>query len=198
LTGRDGHVTIGAMLALLVASIFLNGVRIDDVRGQSFEKCKSVRIDDKGDMRLDCPGYQVEGAQEGGAAGASLAAASAVPATPLARHYFLVTEQGGGAPAPLDVDVFVNGRFVRKLHGADEQIVFELTRFLSPGANKLVLTPHKSPGRTPPPAGSYLRIVVGEGSAAGSRVLIENPLADVRRTAAEQDGVSEELTIQAR
>ena len=49
------------MLTLLLsAAIYLNGVNIDGVRAQSFEKCRSVRIDEKGDVHLDCPGYQVE------------------------------------------------------------------------------------------------------------------------------------------
>ena len=48
------------MLLLLAASLFLNGVNVDGLRAQSFEKCKTVRIDDKGDVHLDCPGYQVE------------------------------------------------------------------------------------------------------------------------------------------
>jgi hypothetical protein len=48
------------MLMALLASIFLNGVNIDGVRNQSFEKCKSARIEERGDVRLECPGYQVE------------------------------------------------------------------------------------------------------------------------------------------
>ena len=48
------------MLTLLLASIFLNGVNIDGLRGQKFDKCRTVRIDERGDVHLDCPGYQVE------------------------------------------------------------------------------------------------------------------------------------------
>ena len=48
------------MLTLLVASVFLNGVNVDALRSQKFEKCKTVRIDERGDVYLDCPGYQVQ------------------------------------------------------------------------------------------------------------------------------------------
>ena len=48
------------MLTLLLASVYLNGVNIDGLRSQKFEKCKAVRIDDRGDVHLECPGYQVE------------------------------------------------------------------------------------------------------------------------------------------
>ena len=56
------------MLILLLASVFLNGVNVDGLRSQSFEKCKSVKIDDRGDLHLDCPGYQVEAAPGASAA----------------------------------------------------------------------------------------------------------------------------------
>ena len=44
----------------LIAAVFLNGVNIEGVRSQTFEKCRTVRLDEKGDVHLDCPGYQVE------------------------------------------------------------------------------------------------------------------------------------------
>src|SRR5207245_10778382 len=88
---------------LLAASIFLNGVNIDGVRAQTFEKCRAVRIDDKGNLHLDCPGYQVE--NPGGAAAApvvlpSIPVAGASLAPPsLAKHYFLVPEPSARDPA---------------------------------------------------------------------------------------------------
>jgi hypothetical protein len=54
------------MLTLLVAaSVFLNGVNIDGAKAQSFEKCRSARVDEKGNVHLDCPGYQAEAAGAG-------------------------------------------------------------------------------------------------------------------------------------
>jgi len=188
-------------ILLLAASVFLNGVNIDGVRGQSFEKCRAVRIDDKGNLHLDCPGYQVENA--GGSAAAPVvlptipvAGASIVPPS-LAKHYFLVTEQNDGGAAQYDVDVYVNSKWVRKVRSGDEQIVLDITRFLSPGANKLLFAATKRA----PKAGaatSFVRFIVGEGESSGSQVLIDNPLLECKRSAAETDNVNEEFTVQAR
>ncbi|HYO73773.1 MAG TPA: hypothetical protein VEU33_47680 [Archangium sp.] len=41
-------------------SVFLNGVRIDGVTNQKFEKVASVRIDDKGNVYIDAPAYAVK------------------------------------------------------------------------------------------------------------------------------------------
>ncbi len=155
---------------LLAASVFLNGVNIDGVRGQNFEKCRAVRIDDKGNL--------------------------VVPPS-LAKHYFLVTEQSDGAAAQYDVDVYVNSKWVRKVRSGDEQIVLDITRFLSPGPNRLLFAATKRA----PKAGaatSFVRFIVGEGESSGAQVLIDNPLLECKRTAAETDNVNEEFTVQAR
>jgi hypothetical protein len=184
------------MLTLLVAaSIFLNGVNIDGVKAQSFEKCRSVRLDEKGNVHLDCPGYQAESL--GGALPTiPVASASLVPSR-LSKHYFLVTEQNDGATAQYDVDVYVNSKWVRKVRSGDEQIVLDISRFLNPGANRLLFAATKRRGKPGTPS-SFVRLIVGEGESAGAQVLIDNPLLECKRTAAETDNVNEEFTLQAR
>src|SRR5438105_8189943 len=185
------------MLTLLVAaSIFLNGVNIDGVKAQSFEKCRSVRLDEKGNVHLECPGYQAESLGGSGLPTIPVAGASLV--TPrLAKHYFLVTEQTDGASAQYDVDVYVNSRWVRKVRSGDEQIVLDITRFLSPGRNKLLFAATKRAPKTGP-ATSFVRFIVGEGESSGAQVLIDNPLLECKRSAADTDNVNEEFTVQAR
>jgi len=185
------------MLTLLVAaSIFLNGVNIDGVKAQSFEKCRSVRLDEKGNVHLECPGYQAESLGGSGLPTIPVAGASLV--TPrLSKHYFLVTEQNDGASAQYDVDVYVNSKWVRKVRSGDEQIVLDISRFLAPGSNKLLFAATKRPGR-PGTQSSFVRLLVGEGESTGSQVLIDNPLLECKRTAAESDNVNEEFTLQAR
>ena len=111
-------------LLALLASVFLNGVNIDGLRSQSFEKCRSIKIDDRGDVHLDCPGYQVE-AQAAPATPPPpvVAAAMAGPPAAISKHYFLVTDQTDGAAAQYDVDVFVNSKWIRKVKSGDAQIV---------------------------------------------------------------------------
>jgi hypothetical protein len=72
------------MLMVLLTSIFLNGVNIDGLRNQSFEKCKSAKIDERGDVHLDCPGYQVEAPAPGTQPVAQ--PASFVPGAPISKH----------------------------------------------------------------------------------------------------------------
>jgi hypothetical protein len=182
------------MLMVLLASIFLNGVNIDGVRNQSFEKCKSARIDERGDVRLDCPGYQVEAPPPGAQP------ASFVPGAAISKHYWMVSENQDSAAAQYDLDVFVNSKWVRKVKAGEPQIVLEITRFLSPGPNKILFaaTKHLESGRKSQQPSSYLKITVGEGEAGGNTVMIDNPLVECKRTAAETENVNEEFTIQGR
>ncbi|AKJ04920.1 hypothetical protein ATI61_10114 [Archangium gephyra] len=47
-------------MSALAGSVFLNGVRIDGVTNQKFEKVAAVRIDDKGNVHIDAPAYAVK------------------------------------------------------------------------------------------------------------------------------------------
>lgn len=197
-----------AFAHLLVASTFLNGVNIDGVRPLTFEKCKTVQIDDRGDVRLDCPAYQVEaagnagrtaGAGAGAAAAIPVAAASPVPTAQITKHYWLVSEQAGG-DAQYDVDLFINSKWVRKLKSSEDQLVMEITRLLQPGPNKLLLAATKTVagGKRGDAAGASLRIIVGEGESGGGNILIDNPLVDYKRSGAETESIDQEFTVKAR
>ncbi|TMA28925.1 MAG: hypothetical protein E6J78_04320 [Deltaproteobacteria bacterium] len=187
------------MLMVLLASVYLNGVNIDGLRSQTFEKCRSVKIDDRGDVRLDCPAYQVE-SQPTPAGAPPPPLATAGLATSITKHYWLVTEQNDGAAAQYDVDVFVNSKWVRKVKSGDGQMVLEITKYLQPGANKVLFaaTKHLEAGRKSTAAGSYVKFIVGEGEAGGNNVMIDNPLIEMKRSAAETDNLNEEFTIQGR
>ena len=206
------------MLPMLLAATFLNGVNIDGLRAQSFEKCKTVKIDDRGDIYLDCPGYEVQAqapVAQAPVAAAALAAPAAIvpaaptpsvaassvgapPAGPIGKHYWLVSEENPGAQ--YDLDIFVNSKWVRKVKAGEPQIVLEVTRYLSPGPNKVLFaaTKHLEAGRKSTSAAAFLKITVGEGEAGGNTVMIDNPLVECKRTAAETDNVNEEFTLQAR
>lgn len=200
------------MLLLLLSATFLNGVNIDGLRSQSFEKCKTIKIDDRGDIYLDCPGYEV---QAQAPAPVTQAPAPIVPAAPtpaiaqsslaappgggpIGKHYWLVSEENPGAQ--YDLDVFVNSKWVRKVKAGEPQIVLEVTKYLAPGPNKVLFaaTKHLESGRKSVSPASFLKITVGEGESGGNTVLIDNPLVECKRTAAETDNVNEEFTLQAR
>jgi hypothetical protein len=186
------------MALWLLASVYLNGVNIDGLRSQSFEKCRAVRIDERGNVHLDCPGYQVE--QQAAAAALAPPLAPAAVTGALTRHYWLVTEERDGAATQYEVDVFVNGKFVRKIKAGEPQVALDITKHLHSGPNKVLFAATKKidAGRASASPGSYLKLVVGEGEGTASSVTIDNPLIESRRTAAESDSVNEEYTLQGR
>ena len=194
--------------SLLLATVFLNGVNIDGLRGQSFEKCKAVRIDDKGDVYLDCPAYQVEAAPAVGTAAPAQAqpasytpppASAAAPAS-ITKHYWLVTEQTEKGAAQYDLDLWINSKWLRKLRAGEDQIVLDITKYLVPGTNKLIFgaTKKLEGGRKSSSPSAYIKAIVGEGEAGGQNVMIDTVLVEVKRTAAELDNRNEEFTVNAR
>jgi hypothetical protein len=157
----------------LAGSVYLNGVRIDGVTNQKFEKA-TVRIDEKGDVHIDAPGYAVRletvpvaGPSPTPAPAAPVAAPPASPpaapptaATPpapspapasaedegpprLTRRYWLVTEQPTPGMAEYDIDLYINSKWIRKLRNNEEQIISEITRHLQPGKNVILLSARK-------------------------------------------------------
>ena len=118
----------------------------------------------------------------------------------ITKHYFLVTDQSDGAAAQYDIDVFINSKWVRKVKSADAQIVLEITKYLQPGPNKVLFaaTKHIEGGRKGSAATSFVKFIVGEGESGGNNVMIDNPLVELKRTAAETENLNEEFTIQGR
>ena len=190
--------------SLVLATVFLNGVNIDGLRGQSFEKCKAVKIDEKGDVYLDCPAYQVEAAPAAAAAQAQTAAyvppVAAAVATSISKHYWLVTEQSEKGAAQYDLDLWINSKWVRKLRAGEDQIVLDITKLLKPGQNKLIFgaTKKLEGGRKSSSPSAFIKAIVGEGEAGGQNVMIDTVLVEVKRTAAELDNRNEEFTVNAR
>ncbi len=186
-------------IVLLLASLFLNGVNIDGIRSQSFEKCRTIKVDERGDVHLDCPGYQVEAPAVPASAPAAVATSGLVP-TSISKHYWLVTEQSQFGAAQYDLDVFVNSKWIRKVKSGEAQIVLEITKYLTPGPNKVLFAAikHLEEGRQSTSPSVWVKVIVGEGESGGSNVMIDNPLLECKRTAAEIDNVNEEFTIQAR
>jgi hypothetical protein len=190
--------------AALAGSVYLNGVRIDGVTNQQFDKAR-VRIDEKGDVHIDAPGYVVRQVTPPAPAATTPPAtpvppAAAAPPAALTRRYWLVTEQTAPGLTEFDVDVYVNARWVRRLLGSEEQIVAELTPHLRPGPNTVLLSARKSAGaarKSHSPAHQF-RVIIGEGTAEEGRVVLEKPLVRFQRTAAEAHDVSEEFSITTR
>src|SRR5207302_9077626 len=110
----------------------------------------------------------------------------------LSKRYWLVTEQTVPGMTEFDIDVYVNSKWIRKLKNNDDQIVTELTRYLMPGQNKILLTAHKnvigSNRKSFSPEHVY-RVIIGEGNVGGDNVMIDNPIVKFARNAGEATDV---------
>lgn len=186
---------LGALLAASPAeagSVYLNNVNIDGVTSQKFEKV-NVRIDEKGNVFIDAPGYQVRAVE-----GAPPKEEPAPAVARVTRRYWLVTEQSVPGMTDFDIDLYVNSRWIRKLKNSEEQIVTEITKHLSPGKNTILLIAHKLPAsgarRSLSPEHVF-RVIIGEGNVGGDNVMIDNPIVKFERTAADSQDVSREFML---
>lgn len=187
--------------------VTLNGVAIDGVTSQRFENA-TVVVDERGDVHIEAKGYAVRTVElpagAVGAAGLPAARPEAAPDQPagpgrLSRRYFLVTEHA--APGTqFDLAVFVNARWIREVKASEPQVVMEITRYLSPGANRIVLATTKrlDEDRASTSKDVALRMLVAEGKVGADRVTIDSPLLDATRTAAEVQDRTDEFTLEAR
>jgi hypothetical protein len=204
ISNRCKSVLLVAVLLLagtaLAGSIYLNGVRIDGVANQKFEKC-TVTIDAKGDVYIDAPGYAAQGVQP------SSAAASPVQATTAAfspggitQRYWLVKEENYPGKTQYDIDIFINSVWFKRVRSDTEQVVLEITKNLRPGPNVIhfAATKNIAEQRKSFSPQVYLRLIVGEGNIGGKNVMIENPLIQYKRTAEEVQNFNDEFTVTAR
>jgi len=189
-------------------SVTLNGVPIDGVTNQKFENC-TVTIDAQGNLHIEAKGYAVKG----GAAPATApgdpqasppkrpAVADVRPGSPgkLSRRYFLATDQAPPG-AQYDLAIFINAQWIREVKATEPQVVMEITKYLRPGANKVTLaaTKHIVGERLSHARDVQLKIVIGEGNVGGDHVMIDVPLVETARTAAEIEDRTEEFVVEAR
>lgn len=199
-----------AMLAVAAPSLadasqlIINGVPIGKVdlsvqglEGVTFEKCTWVKVVAGGDVKIECPGYDLQSAAP---PPVEPAKGLDVVAGRINKRYWLITEQVERGATQFDIDVYVNAKWIKRFKNDDEQIVMEITRHLLPGKNKVLFaaTKNLADGRRAVSPNVFYRIVIGEGEEGGGNVMIDNPLIDIRRTAAETQNVTEEREILAR
>lgn len=199
-------VALATPATVLAGSVFLNGVNIDGVTNQKFDHA-NVRIDERGNVLIDAPGYAVKTVQPGMQGGMTLTnpgmtgtGVQMVPQPQVTRRYWLVTEQTVPGMTEYDIDVYVNAKWIRKLRNSEEQIVTEVTKFLQPGRNTVLLTAHKvsnGPRKSFSPEHLF-QVILGEGNVGGDNVMIDNPLVKFKVTAADTDDTSKEFSFNTR
>jgi hypothetical protein len=193
---RVRALTLAATLVAAAASaadVYVNGTNVQGLTGQRFEKV-NVRIDERGDVYIEAPGYAVRRVPVG--------AEAAPDAGVVTQRYFLVTEQTQPGATGYDIDVFLNGRYLRTLPGDEGQIVADLTSRLAPGKNQVTLQARRSAVDGGAPRGdgkaSLFRVIIGEGQIDGEKVVIEKSVVVFAVTAADTDDVVQQFSFTTR
>ncbi|MCX7944262.1 MAG: hypothetical protein N2746_07130 [Deltaproteobacteria bacterium] len=176
-------------MALSAGSIYLNGVKIDGVRDQEF-KSVNVKIDKDGNIHISAPGYIVKTGDEQSQKASS-------PVTQ-AKSYFLVTQISTNGRGGYDIDLFINGNWIRKISNKDEQIVMDLTKHLQSGKNTIRLTGVKSKDSVADPLSTgFTEVIVGEGTAGKNNVVIDKPLINYKFFAKDANPIIKDFEIEA-
>lgn len=172
--------------------IFFNGVRVTGLKEQTFEGC-TVRFDKKGNVHITAKGYSVKNAEESADKGKKTE-------NNLTKKYFLVTAGKNAENAQFDVDVFINGKWIRKVRSSEGQVVAEVTKYLKKGKNSVSFSAIKNLNGKPrlaTDASTYLRVLIGMGTKGGATVNIEQTLADFRATADKTENYGKSATVNA-
>ena len=193
---------LGALLILPTSAawavtVYLNGVAITGVPNQTFKNC-TVTTDASGNVYIDAPAYKV--AAPGAKAAAPVASAPQQAGLAPTQRYWLITERTPEM-ADYDIDVFVNGKWLRKFLNEEERQVVEISKYFKTGPNKVALMARKrkdSKDRNSSSPAHYFRIVIGAGKMNGRSIMVTESLVDYRRTAAEVDDRNDIFTVTIR
>ncbi len=181
-------IILGFTAQLYGGSVFLNGVKIDGVREQEF-KAVNVKIDKDGNIHISAPQYIVKSGEE----------QAQKPVQPSqAKAYFLVTQISGSGRGGYDIDLFINGNWIKKITNKDEQIVMDLTKYIQNGKNTIRLTGVKAKDAAADPlSAGFTEVIIGEGSAGKNNVVIDKPLIDFKFLAKDANPIIKDFDIEA-
>lgn len=173
--------------------VFLNGVNLKavDLPAVSLKGC-DVHIDAKGDIHITAKGYKI---QVSGSTPARRSSASTQYKTMGSRRsrYYLVSFFNKKAATQYDIEVFINGKMIRRIRARNDQVAIEITRYIKRGRkNEVIFVSRKnfgSRGRTSASAMDYFRVVIGAGFESRGQIVLKHSLLETRRTAAQTRSV---------
>lgn len=196
-------VALGAATPAFARDVYLNGVKLDAsvvITSQTFPSCE-VQIDAKGDVYITAKGFKIETKPAAGAAAPAPAPAAPPPAAQaVSQRYWLISKQPRKGLAQYDVDVYLNGKFVKRVRAQDDPVILDVTRAVRAGANdvKLVATKNMGDKRLSASPTDTLEIVLGEGTVGGGTVAITRTVVTYVRNAQETKSFSDDAHFDAR
>jgi hypothetical protein len=193
---------LAAATPALARDVYLNGVKLDAsviIKQQTFPDC-TVVFDEKGDVRITAKGFKVDVKPTAGATTPAPAPAPATPPAALTKRYWLVSKQPHKGQVQYDIEVFINGKLVKKVRSQDDPVILEVTRSVRPGGNavKLVATKVMGDKRLSASPTDTLEIMLGEGDVSGGTISITKPVVTYVRTAQETKSFSDDAQFEGR
>lgn len=200
--------TVFAVLGLVclasgarAAEVYFNGTQVTGLKNQSFENCK-VRFDAVGNVHITAKGYSVKRLDRG-SSGATRGSGGAKtpPASVGSKQYFLYSKASRPGYTQYDIDVYINGKWVRKIRNTDTGVVAEITKKLRPGANTIHFAATKNyrgKSRKSTQSSDYIQVFVGIGNRGGGTVNITSTLASFKATAATTANFGQEQGVNVR
>lgn len=181
--------------------VYLNGVKLDAsvvLTNQMFPACE-VKFDENGDVWIVAKGVKIA-LQGSSTASEKIVAEAPVVQGTLTKQYWLVSPQHTRGLVQYDIDVFVNGVWIKKVRSGDDKVVMDITKNVKPGDNKLRIVATKIMGerRASTSATDTMEIILGEGTVGGGTVRVDKPLVAYRRTAHETQNFAEDFLFVGR
>jgi hypothetical protein len=170
--------------------VFFNGVQVTGLKSQSFEGCR-VKFDADGNVHITAKGYKVKRLDQS-------AVDTSKDGLNLPKRYFIYSKASREGYAQYDVDVYLNGKWIRKVRNTESQVVADITSKLRPGKNVVHFAATKSYGGKPrlsSSASDYIQVFIGEGNRGGGTVNITTTLASFKATASTTANFGQEQTI---
>jgi hypothetical protein len=179
--------TIAAPRAAHAVEVYINGVKATGLKSQNLQSCV-VRFDEWGNVHITAPNYKIHRIEGGGSTSS------------VNRQIFLVSMFSRQGYAQYDVDIYINGKWIRKVRNTEGQVIQEVTKLMTPGKKVVVnfaATKNLGEGksRLSTSSSDFLRIVIGVGSAGGGTVNITSTLADFRATADKSGNFGQEASF---
>jgi hypothetical protein len=187
---------LAAPAALMARSVFLNGVEISHLTGQTF-KDTTVHIDKDGNIHIEAPGYKVKVVDDEEAA-AEPGGPVEGGANPALRMQIFMTTMPSAA-AQYDLLVSVNGVQRKVIKAGEPAVIMEVSSWFVKGENKVAIKAIKriENGRKSISEGDSVGLVLGAGREEDAVVKIKSVFVDFRATAAQIVDRQETYTFNA-
>jgi hypothetical protein len=207
-----------APAAGVASQLLMNGVpigkvelRVQGLEDVTFEKCNTVRVEKNGDVKIDCPGYDLHQAgsdAQANTGGAGQAAPQPAPvekpAPPpqelgkISKRYWVVASQTQPGTTQYDIDLYVNKKWVHRFKNGDGTAVVEITKNLASGDNSVIFAATKSSEpRKSTSADAAYKFIIGPGDIAGSNLRLDKMDIQYQKTAADTDNSTDERNLPA-